>query len=415
MAQLNTRIVLRNDSTAKWLENSSAVLLKGEVGIEFLEDGQVKVKIGDGVKTWDELSYFGGEESHIIEATVTDEETHLEAIARVNGDSSLSVGDIAIVKELIYGDKYQYTAYVYNGTAWAAMDGNYNAKNVYFDSNMLVTKEIGYITLTDGQGYIPSEGKNLVETFEAMFVKESNPKTTAPSVSWDSVTTDSFEVGTTVTPAWDAKFNAGSYTYGPANTGVTVTSWEISDTNGNTASTESGQFNSFVVADTGTYKITAKANHTVGVIPVTNKGNEYAAGQIAAGSKSATSSGVTGFRAFFYGVLGTDSTSTPLTSSIVREQMTNGGAYNASKTFTLNGSSTAKRIVIAIPSSSSRAGLSEVILTSAMNTPVTDSYAKTEKAVQVEGVDGAVAVDYDIYVYEPSKIDAGEVHQITLA
>lgn len=415
MAQLNTRIVLRNDSTTKWLENSSTVLLKGEVGIEFLENGQVKIKIGDGVKPWDELSYFGGEESHVIEVTVENEETHLEAIARVNGDSSLSVGDIAIVKELIHSDKYQYTAYVYNGTTWAAMDGNYNAKNVYFDSDMLVTKEIGYITLTDGQGYIPSEGKNLVETFEAMFVKEANPKTTAPSVSWDSVTTGSFEVGTTVTPAWDAKFSAGSYTYGPANTGVIVTSWEISDTNGNTASTESGKFASFVVADTGTYKITAKANYTAGVIPVTNKGNEYSAGQIAAGSKSTTSSGVTGFRAFFYGVLDTDSASTPLTSAIVREQMVNGGAYNASKTFTLNGSSTAKRIIIAIPSSSTRAGLSEVILTSAMNTPVTDSYTKVEKAVQVEGVDGAVAVDYDIYVYEPSKIDAGEVHKITLA
>ena len=37
MAQLNTRIVLRNDSTAKWLEGKNQVLLKGEVGIEFLE------------------------------------------------------------------------------------------------------------------------------------------------------------------------------------------------------------------------------------------------------------------------------------------------------------------------------------------------------------------------------------------
>jgi hypothetical protein len=56
-----------------------------------------------------------------------------------------------------------------------------------------------------------------------------------------------------------------------------------------------------------------------------------------------------------------------------------------------------------------------VILASAMNTPVTDSYIKTAKAVKVEGVDGATAVDYDVWVYEPSKIDAGEVHDITLA
>ena len=62
MEQLNTRIVLRNDSTAKWLENSTQVLLQGEVGIEFLVDGAVKIKIGDGIKSWAELSYFGGEQ-----------------------------------------------------------------------------------------------------------------------------------------------------------------------------------------------------------------------------------------------------------------------------------------------------------------------------------------------------------------
>ena len=38
MATLNTRIILRNDSTANWLTNESAVLLKGEVGVEFLSD-----------------------------------------------------------------------------------------------------------------------------------------------------------------------------------------------------------------------------------------------------------------------------------------------------------------------------------------------------------------------------------------
>ena len=39
MAQLNTRIILRNDSSVNWGVNADQVLLKGEVGIEFLEDG----------------------------------------------------------------------------------------------------------------------------------------------------------------------------------------------------------------------------------------------------------------------------------------------------------------------------------------------------------------------------------------
>ena len=410
MATLNTRIVIRNDSTTNWLTNESAVLLKGEVGIEFLEDGKVKMKVGDGIKTWTQLPYFGGEEAKTFQVSSLEEITETE----------LAVGDTAIVKTAIYTDaeneannKYSYTGYVYNGTAWTAMDGNYNADNVYFSDDMLVTKEIGYITLNNGQGTIPSKGKNLSEVFEAMFVKEQNPTTTQPSVNLTFSEAKAYEVGTVVHPTYSATFNAGSYTYGPA-TGVTVTSWEISDTAGNTASTASGSFDDVTVADNTNYKITAKANHTAGAIPLTNKKNEYAAGKIAAGSKTKVSGAITGYRSFFYGVLDTSSAEAPLTSAIVRG-LTNGGAYNASKTFTLNGSATAKRIVIAVPSNSTRAGLKEVILTSAMNTPVTDSYVKTTAAVKVEGVNGATAIDYTVWTYEPAAIDAGEVHKITLA
>lgn len=58
MSTLNTRIVLRNDSTINWNANETAVLLKGEVGIEFLTDGKAKLKIGDGVTPWSTLAYF---------------------------------------------------------------------------------------------------------------------------------------------------------------------------------------------------------------------------------------------------------------------------------------------------------------------------------------------------------------------
>ena len=410
MATLNTRIVIRNDSSANWLTNKSTVLLKGEIGIEFFADGKIKMKVGDGTKTWEELSYFGGEESKVFQVSSLSEIT----------ETDLVVGDIAIVKTAIVTDvenesnnKYSYTSYVYNGSAWAAMDGNYNADNVYFSDDMMVTKEIGYITLTNGQGTIPSKGKNLSEVFEAMFVKEQNPTTTQPSVNLTFSQAGAYEVGTVVSPTYSATFNAGNYTYGPA-TGVTVSSWEISDTAGNTASTASGSFNDVTVSDNTNYKITAKANHTAGAIPLTNKKNEYAAGKIAAGNKTKVSGAITGYRSFFYGVLDTSSAEAPLTSAIVRG-LTNGGAYNASKTFTLNGSATAKRIVIAIPSNSTRAGLKEVILTSAMNTPVTDSYVKTTAAVKVEGANGATAIDYTVWTYEPAAIDAGEVHKITLA
>ena len=417
MAELKTRVITRNDSTSNWNAAVEAagedglILLKGETAWEFTDKGP-KMKVGDGTTKWENLSYFGGEEAKTFQVGSLDEIT----------TTDLAVGDTAIVKTAIYVDadneensKYSYTGYVYNGTAWAAMDGNYNADNVYFDEDMMVTTNIGYITTSNGQGTIPSKGKNLTGVFEAMFVKEQNPSKTDPSVSVTLTGAGAYEVGSTVDPSFTAGFEDGKYTYGPEPTGATVTAWEVTSTAGETFDTNSGTCATVTVTDSTNFSVTAKASHTAGSVPVTNKGNAYASAQIAAGSKSKKSSAITGYRSYFYGVLDTSSADAPLTSAIIREQLTNGGAYDASKSFTLNGSATAKRIVIAIPGNSTRGGLSEVILTSAMNTPVTDSYTKTTAAVKVEGVNGATAVDYTTYVYEPSKIDAGEVHAITLA
>ena len=47
---LNTRIVICNDTAANW-GTSQKVILKGEYAIEFRENGEPKVKIGNGVDT----------------------------------------------------------------------------------------------------------------------------------------------------------------------------------------------------------------------------------------------------------------------------------------------------------------------------------------------------------------------------
>ena len=429
MAELRTRIILRNDSTANWLLNEDVVLLKGEVGIEFLANGKVKMKIGDGTKTWAQLSYFGGEEAHVYEAVVAKGGDHIAAITTALKGATPNAHDVAIVKEAIISEedlastkntsaeqKYQYTAYRYNGTAWVAMDGNYSAENVYFDEDFTFTKAIGTVTIpSSGSTVVAAAGKNIKEFFAGLFAAEQNPSKTDPSVSITLTGSGAYEVGTVVNPSYTATFDDGKYTYGPEPTGATVSSWAVTSTDSSEGwTTASGTCKSITVSDTTNYSVTAVATHTAGSYGKTNIGNDSSI-QIAAGTKSKTSSAITGYRSYFYGVLDTSSVDAPLTSAIIREKLTNGGAYDGSKSFTLNGSATAKRIVIAIPSSSTRGGLSEVILTSAMNTPVTDSYIKTEKAVKVEGKDGHTAVDYNVYVYEPSKIDAGEVHAITLA
>ena len=164
MAELKTRLILRNDSSDNWTTvQDTVVLLKGEVGIEFATNGQSKMKIGDGVKAWSELPYFGGAESKTFQVGSLDEIT----------DSNLAVGDTAIVKTVIYEDaentennKYSYTGYVYNGTAWAAMDGNYDADNVYFQNDITLAGSytaVGNVTKSSNAatGTLAAAGKSL--------------------------------------------------------------------------------------------------------------------------------------------------------------------------------------------------------------------------------------------------------------
>lgn len=56
------KIVLRNDSKANWeLVQDEVILLKGEPAIEFDEENNPKLKIGDGVRAWKDLPYLNTE------------------------------------------------------------------------------------------------------------------------------------------------------------------------------------------------------------------------------------------------------------------------------------------------------------------------------------------------------------------
>lgn len=337
-------------------------------------------------------------------------ETDAQVIARVIENASLIKNDIFVVKTLIAEDKYSFTAYTYDGTNWCAMDGNYNAENIYFDKNFTVTEAIGTIkNLPNGQATLEAAGKNLKEVLTALFAKEQNPAITQPSVAITANKMKDYEVGTKVTPDYTATFNSGKYQYGPA-TGVAVTAWSVADTDSHELTTATGAFPELTVGDNTNYKITATATYGDGVAPKTNLGNEYAAGKIQAGSKSKDSAAITGYRSFFYGVVKTDT----LDSAVIRG-LTNGGAYDSAKTLTVtvNGSD-GVGIVVAVPADSTRAGIKEVLLTTSMNADITADYA-VSTAVDVEGANGYTAKSYKIYFYKPAKLTSGQSHKITLA
>lgn len=405
MPTLNTRIQLRHDVKANWDNNTTVVLKPGEVGIE---TDTSKMKIGDGTKTWAELKYAGGDAAQNFDVIPENEETDVAAITRVVGAAELHVGDTAIVKRVISGDKTSYTAYVYDGE-WKAMDGNYNAKNVYFDKNLTYTANIGVKTVpSSGSGTIAAEGKNIEEVLASILAEEKNPSKTAPTVTIGTQTNfGTFEIGTKKNLVYGATLSAGSYTYGPA-TGITAQSWEASCTGiEDKKSTANGTFEN-VVAEATPKKITVKATYNEGAIPVTNLGNPYPEGKIAAGTASKDSNELKGVRYMFWGPM-TDAEAA-LNSANIRA-LAHKDAASAKTLGTFGAGAGAKKVVVAVPAGRK---ITKVLMPSALNADVTALFVKQGSQSSVEGAEGYTAASYDVYVYQPASIDAGETYSVTI-
>ena len=321
----------------------------------------------------------------------TDQSIHADMIIEAtNGLDSVS-GDIVIIKDLIAEGKWQYTAYVFDNSEWHAMDGNYNAENVYFDEDLITTTAVGNITLTDGQATIAAAGKNLKQVFETIFVKEENPKTTKPSVNLTFTNAKAYEVGTQVAPTYTATFSSGKYSYN-TSTGVTVNSWEVTNSDGDVLTTDKGSFNLITITDDTSYTVTAKANYSDGIIPSTNLGNDYADGQILASSTSASKGPMTGYRKTFYGTL--EDKELELNSATVR------GLNNSTDKASANGDSIlvnipvgAMRVVFAYPATLN--DLSSVTDTNGLGAEILSGFSVIN--VDVNGYNGYEAKSYKVY------------------
>lgn len=404
MPTLKTRIQLRHDVKANWDSNSTVVLKAGEVGIE---TDTSKMKVGDGVKTWDELKYAGGDAAQNFDVVPENEETDVTAITRVVGATELHVGDTAIVKRVISGDKTSYTAYVYD-SEWKAMDGNYRADNVYFDDDITYTVAIGTLAKPSGSAKFAAKGKNVEQVLSSLMAQEANPSKSNPAVSFSAQGGfGTFEIGTKKNLTYTAALSTGSYTYGPA-TGIIAQTWEVSCTGvTGTKSTATGTFES-VVAEATAKKITAKATYNEGTVPVTNLGNPYPAGKIVAGTANKDSSELKGVRYMFWGPM--TEADAALNSANIRA-LAHKDATGAKTLGTFGAGAGAKKVIVAVPAGRK---ITKVLMPSALNADVTALFVKQGSQSSVEGAEGYTAAAYDVYVYQPASIDAGETYSVTI-
>ena len=267
------------------------------------------------------------------------------------------------------------------------------------------------ITLQNGSANIPTTGKNLTETWEQIFVKEQNPAVTQPAVSFTQVTTGSYEVGTSLTPSYNAKMSAGSYQYGPA-TGLTANSWNVNLRKGNTAvqnkTTASGTFSAIVLADGDSYTINAEASYDDAAIPVTNKGNPYVEGQIKAGRVNQTSSTISCYRNTFYG---TTANKDSLDSPTIRALNKTNKALKAGDSVTITLPVGAVRVVFAYPAT--LRDITSVKDINGLNAEIVSAFKK--ETITVAGAGNDAGISYKVFTTEfASPLESTNSYKVTI-
>lgn len=347
MAELNVRLKMRSKPAAEWTE--ADVLLKGELGFDTTNK---LFKLGDGTTNWTALEAFYDPSS---------------------------------------------------------ITGNIDADTLFFTKDLVFTQAFGkYVPGGSGSVTIPTETNDMSiqDLLESAFSEEKNPTITPPSTSVALTGAGAKEVGTEFTPSYSVNFNPGSYQYGPA-TGVTATAYAVTDTNSGSASTQTGSFTKFTVGDDTNYKVSVTTTHTAGAVPKTNLGNDYAAGQIQAGTKNGQSATVTGFRSMFAGAV-----VTPITLDSDGIRGLNGKKGQFAKTFSLTIPDGCKQVVIALPNGHT---LTKVLDVGAFGTDIVGSFVLQSPTIQVEGLNGYTAAEYNVYVYAPDAALGSNTYNVTCA
>ena len=402
---LNTKIIIRNDTAEVWTTKNS-ILSKGEFGVE---NDTNKFKIGDGSTAWNDLAYAGADQAAIeniiaqnrdslYKYTRTDaSQSDADAISAALGGNTAVQGDIVVITTTVEGSTYEQSAFMYDGTQWAAMTGKVDADKVILQNDITMAgnyTQVGNLTKEQTKtATFATKGKSVAEALTEIFSKRLQPTITSnPAVTLTFGQAKAYEVGTTVSPTYSASLSAGSYTYGPA-TGITATSWEISDTAGHTADTASGSFADVVVTDNTNYKITAKANYGAGAVAVDNLGATSSPEvKIAAGSATKVSGAITGYRNTFYGTV---TEKAEVNSTIIRSLSGKSNKALANgNSFTVTIPVGAVRVIFAYPATLQ--DVSSVKDVNGLNAEIKSAFTKSSVTVAGAGADTGIA--YKVYV-----------------
>lgn len=458
---MNVRFQQKYDTVANW-EDSTIVLLAGEIAVE---SDTGKFKFGNGKDIFKDLPYAGIDQAqldaiednyYLVVPTIpegADEvETDAQALARVV--TAPQKGDIAVCKRVIgeISSAASMTAYMYDGEKWCALDGNYDASNVYFANDFTLAGDyttVGNVKLSEKT--LSAKGKSLEQLIQNIFTKELYPSNDLPTIALSGDSDKSGEVGTTFTlpKVTLTVSDVGSYTYGPS-TGIVFKTGDLtiaecaSSSNKDTITAASNKKSNTSDAVKGStleltasnakgtvytdsvisYVFDAVGSYTQGAMPVTNLGNDYESKRIAAGTAHCDARTIkrSGWRNYWYGFVST-TTAAGLTritdnSSANYNKVTDGtktliagGAAISNKTLPTITAVAGDRMPVVVFPTSAKKKVASASMPGSLNAPVTFTKIGT---VDLNGANGASAVSYDIWGYVADDMPVGADFSIVI-
>lgn len=359
---LNTIIVLRNDKSTDWA-NSEVILKEGELGVSYLDNGNVIVKAGNGADKWPDLKQLEG----------------------------------VFEKDVIL---------TYNFGRHATSNGFVNAGGTGMTTSEWL---IDALSVTEEPEIVKPDA-----SISASFTPSSGETGTAiTKVNWNGTFTDgTYEYGSTET-----KDETDATKKKKANASVT---WVVKLGDTEIGTTEDGGYaQSLVMSDTQT-KVTLSAEATLVTTnvrtPLNNVGAETS-GKITTFKDGTTkktfspAATVTGFRKMFVGCTGE-----ALTSDVIRG-LSLKSAQASTSAFEVTAPTGATKLVIAAPTNSQ--GYNYTLSKAEMMTMSYEDYTdqfSTDAQVQVADARGGSngLQNYNIYSYSFAALKADTKFRITL-
>ena len=360
---LNTIIVLRNDKSTDWA-NSEVVLREGELGVSYLDNGNVMVKAGDGVNKLKDLKQV----ESVLESDMM--LTYSFGKHTVPTGGSLNAGGTNMTMS-------QWIADALKKTVEPTIKRYPNASLTASCANSGASLEVGsYITSVSYTGSLSEDGDY-----------ETNGKETASGIKSSDL-------------SWKVTLGDDTTTEKTTASGSYDTNIQINSTTANTVY--------------ATVKATATLSLNNVVTPTNNLGEASSTVKIkgfdAAGTtvKNLTADvKASGYRNTWYYV-GTDDTF-ELTSANIRSKFT---AKNANTTSfgTVTIPAGTKRVAFAVLGNKT---LSSVIDVDGQNLDVKANF--TKETIAIEGANGFDAANYSVFHFENSNGVAATKYTVTIS